>query len=134
MLAARDGSDFGGFRWAPADAAVLDRWMELYLAVTARNGHNALIGRDLLATAHRAGFADVTVSSSNWTYADPASRSWWGGLWADRIRYSRIADQAVSYGLSSADELEQIAQAFLRWAASDDGVFMVPHVEILARG
>jgi len=132
VLAARDG-DFGSFTWAPADP-VLDRWMELYMAITARNGHNALIGRDLLATARRAGFADVTVSSSTWTYADPESRAWWGGLWADRIRYSRIADQAVQYGLSSADELEEIAQAFLRWAGSDDAMFMVPHVEILARG
>jgi SAM-dependent methyltransferase len=131
VVAARDG-DFGAFTWSPADPA-LDRWMELYLAITTRNGHNALIGRELLGIAQRAGFTEVTVSSSNWTYADPESRAWWGGLWADRIRYSRIADQAVSYGLSSADELEEIAQAFLRWAASDDGVFMVPHVEILAR-
>jgi SAM-dependent methyltransferase len=132
VTAVREG-DFGSFAWAPADA-VLDRWMELYMAITTRNGHNALIGRDLLATAHQAGFSDVTVSSSTWTYADPESRAWWGGLWADRIRYSRIADQAVQYGLSSTDELEAIAQAFLRWADSDDGVFMVPHVEILARG
>jgi SAM-dependent methyltransferase len=131
VVAARDG-DFGAFTWSPADPA-LDRWMELYLAITTRNGHNALIGRELLGIAQRAGFTEVTVSSSNWTYADPESRAWWGGLWADRIRYSRIADQAVSYGLSSADELEEIAQAFLRWAASDDGVFMVPQVEILAR-
>jgi ubiquinone/menaquinone biosynthesis C-methylase UbiE len=131
VLAARDG-DFGAFTWSPADPA-LDRWMELYLAITTQNGHNALIGRELLGIAQRAGFTEVTVSSSNWTYADPESRAWWGGLWADRIRYSRIADQAVSYGLSSADELEEIAQAFLRWAASDDGVFMVPHIEILAR-
>jgi SAM-dependent methyltransferase len=132
VVAARDG-DFGAFTWAPADP-MLDRWMELYLAITSENGHNALIGRALLATARQAGFTDVTVSSSNWTYADPESRAWWGGLWADRIRYSRIADQAVAYGLSSTDELEEIAQAFLRWAASNDGVFMVPHVEILARG
>jgi SAM-dependent methyltransferase len=132
VLAARDG-DFGAFTWSPADP-VLDRWMELYLAITSRNGHNALIGRELLAKARQAGFTGVAVSSSNWTYADPESRAWWGGLWSDRIRYSRIADQAVAYGLSSADELEEIAQAFLRWAASDDGVFMVPHVEILARG
>ena len=71
--AARDG-DFGAFTWAPADP-MLDRWMELYLAITAQNGHNALIGRELLATARRAGFTDVIVTSSNWTYADPESRA-----------------------------------------------------------
>jgi SAM-dependent methyltransferase len=131
VVGARDG-DFGAFTWAPADP-VLDRWMQLYLALTTRNGHNALVGRSLLALAHQSGFEDVTVSSSNWTFADPAARAWWGGLWADRVRYSRFAEQSVEYGLSDPAELESIGQAFLRWAASDDGVFIVPHVEILAR-
>jgi SAM-dependent methyltransferase len=130
LLAARDG-DFGGFRWAPADQR-LDRWMALYLAITERNGHDARIGPSLLGLAHEAGFDQVTVSSSNWTFADPESRTWWGGLWADRVRYSRFAEQAVAYELSDAAELEVIGQAFLEWAASPDGVFIVPNVEILA--
>ena len=74
------------------------------------------------------------MSSSTWTYADPEARSWWGGLWADRVRFSRFGEQAVSYGLSSADELEAIAAAFRRWAEAPDAVFVIPHVEILARG
>jgi SAM-dependent methyltransferase len=131
VLAARDG-EYGAFTWYPADP-MLDRWLALYLAVTSRNGHDARIGRSLLATAHAAGFSDVTVSSSNWTFADPESRAWWGGLWADRVRYSRFAEQAVDYGLSDRGELESIGQAFLRWAEADDGVFIVPNVEILAR-
>ena len=85
---------------------MLDRWLELYFAVTARNGHDARIGPRLLGHAHEAGFSDVTVSSSTWTYADPEARAWWGGLWADRVRYSRFAEQAVEYGLSDTDELE----------------------------
>ena len=64
----------------------------------------------------------------------PRVRAWWGGLWADRVRYSRFAEQAVEYGLSDADELQAIAEAFLRWADSHDAVFVIPHVEILARG
>jgi SAM-dependent methyltransferase len=131
VLAARD-SDYGGFVWAPADPA-LDRWIELYLAVTTRNGHNARIGPALLGLAHAAGFADVTVSSTSWTFADPESRRWWGGLWADRVLYSRFAEQAVAYGLSDPGELASIARAFVNWAGSPDGVFVVPHVEILAR-
>ena len=50
------------------------------------------------------------------------------------VRYSRFAAQAVEYGLSDPDELEAIAAAFLRWADSDDAVFVVTHIEILARG
>jgi SAM-dependent methyltransferase len=130
ILAVRD-SDYGGFLWAPADPR-LDRWLALYLAVTERNGHDARIGPSLLGLAHEAGFDQVTVSSSNWTFADPESRAWWGGLWADRVRYSRFAEQAVAYGLSDIAELESIGQAFTEWAASPDGVFIVSNVEILA--
>jgi SAM-dependent methyltransferase len=131
VLAARD-SDYSAFAWAPEDPA-LDRWIELYLAVTTRNGHNARIGPALLGLAHAAGFSDVTVSSTSWTFADPESRQWWGGLWADRVLYSRFAEQAVAYGLSDSEELQSIARAFVTWAGSPDGVFIVPHGEILAR-
>ena len=91
------------------------------------------IGPRLLALAHEAGFSDVVTSSSTWTYADPEARQWWGGLWADRVRYSRFAQQAVEYGLSDSEELQALADAFLRWAASPDAVFVITHVEILAR-
>src|SRR5215469_2417754 len=84
VLAARD-SDYSAFTWAPADP-LLDRWMELYLAVTAHNGHDACIGPKLAGHALSAGFGDVETSSSTWTYATPASCSWWGSLWADRVR------------------------------------------------
>jgi SAM-dependent methyltransferase len=131
VLAARD-SDYAAFTWAPADP-LLDRWRAIYFAVTERNGHDAAIGPRLLAHARAAGFNDVTASSSTWTYADPESRAWWGGLWADRVRYSRLAEQAVAYGVSDAGELDQIAAAFGRWAESPDAVWVVPHVEILAR-
>ena len=80
--------------------------------MTARNGHNARIGPALLGLAHAAGFSDVEVSSTSWTFADPESRRWWGGLWADRVQYSRFAEQAVAYGLSDVKELQSIAEAF----------------------
>jgi SAM-dependent methyltransferase len=131
VLAARD-SDYSAFTWSPSDP-LLDRWLTVYFAVTERNGHDAAIGPRLLAHARAAGFSDVTVSSSTWTFADPESRTWWGGLWADRVRYSRMAEQAVAYGFSDAGELDEIAAAFQRWAASPDAVWVVPHVEILAQ-
>jgi hypothetical protein len=48
------------------------------------------------------------------------------------VRFSRFGEQAVAYGLSSSEELESIAAAWLRWAEAPDAVFVVPHVEILA--
>jgi ubiquinone/menaquinone biosynthesis C-methylase UbiE len=130
-LAVRD-SDFGAFVWAPVDP-VLDRWMALYHEITRHNDAEADAGRFLPHWVGEAGFHSAVVTSSSWTFFSPEDRAWWGGLWADRVRYSAFAEQAVSYGLSDTDELEEIAAAFHRWAAADDGVFVTPHVEVLAR-
>ena len=97
LLAVRD-SDYGAFVWAPHDER-LDHWMQLYHRVTERNGAQADAGRWLPAWVGAAGFTDLQVSSSTWTFADPASRSWWGQLWADRVRHSSFATQAKEYGL-----------------------------------
>jgi SAM-dependent methyltransferase len=131
LLAVRDG-DYGGFLWAPADAA-LDRWLALYHEVTARNGAEADAGRHLPGWVRAAGFRDLEVSSSAWTFADREARGWWGELWAERVERSAFAEQALAYGLSDPAELAAIAAAWRAWAAAPDGVFVTPHVEVLAR-
>ena len=127
----RDG-DYAAFAWAPAYPE-LDRWLELYHAVTTRNGAEADAGRHLLGWAHAAGFDDVVASSSTWTFADPASRSWWGGSWADRVLRSSFAEQAVSYGLASPADLEAISEGWRRWSRDPDGFFAAVHGEVLVR-
>jgi ubiquinone/menaquinone biosynthesis C-methylase UbiE len=131
VLAVRDG-DYGAFTWWPADP-LLDRWLEIYHQVTARNGAQADAGRRLLSWVHAAGFGHSTVTTSTWTFADPSSRAWWGGLWADRVRLSSFAEQAVAYGFSDDGELSSIAAAWLRWAEAPDGFFAVLNAEVLAR-
>jgi SAM-dependent methyltransferase len=131
VLAARD-SDYAGFFWAPADP-LLDRWLALYHELTAHNGAVADAGRELPRWARAAGFADVTVTSSTWTFAEPASCAWWGGLWSERVTQSGFAEQARSYGLADGHELTAMTAAWRRWAESPDAVFVVPHVKILAR-
>ncbi len=130
VLAVRD-SDYAAFAWAPADPW-LDRWLDLYHRVTAANGGEADAGRHLLAWVRAAGFAHPVATSSTWTFADPQSRAWWGGLWAERVRHSAFADQALAGGHADEAELEAIAGAFLRWAADDDGFFAVLHAEVIA--
>lgn len=133
LLAVRD-ADYAGFFWAPADPR-LDRWLDLYHRVTAANRAEADAGRYLPAWVRAAGFRDLTVTSSTWTFADPAMRAWWGDLWADRAAApgSAFAEQAVGYGLATADDLAEIAAGFRAWAAEPDGTFVIPHVEVLAR-
>jgi ubiquinone/menaquinone biosynthesis C-methylase UbiE len=131
ILAVRD-SDYGGFVWAPTDP-LLDRWMQLYHDVCRRNGADADAGRHLLSWARAAGFDEIVATSSTWTFADAATRRWWGGLWAERVTRSSLAEQAVDYQLSTEAELQAISRSWLRWADEDDAFFAVLHVELIAR-
>jgi len=131
ILGVRD-SDYAAFAWAPPDPR-LERWMQLYHQITRRNGAEADAGRHLLRWVQQAGFTDAVASSSTWTFADPDSRAWWGGSWADRVRFSSFADQALEYELSDRDELDSLAEAWRQWAEKPDGFFAVLHGEVLAR-
>jgi SAM-dependent methyltransferase len=130
LVAVRD-SDYASFAWAP-DAPLLVRWLELYFQITRRNDAEANAGRYLLGWAQHAGFDDVTCSTSTWTFAEPESRAWWGGLWADRVVQSSFAEQAVEYGFADAAELAEISSAWRTWAEQPDAWFAVLHAEILA--
>jgi SAM-dependent methyltransferase len=131
LVAARD-SDYATFAWWPR-LPEIDRWLDLYDAAARANGGEPDAGRRLLAWAHAAGLADVTASSSTWCYATPETRAWWGGMWADRILGSALAEQLVLEHRATTDELEQISEAWRRWAADPDGWFSVHHGEILCR-
>lgn len=131
LLAVRD-SDYGAFFWSPSDPR-LDRWLELYHDVTQRNGAQADAGRWLPSWVRQAGFTGLDVTSATWTFADAETRSWWGTLWAERVRSTSLAEQAVAYGLSTAAELDDLGAAFEQWSADPDALFVVPHVEVLAR-
>jgi SAM-dependent methyltransferase len=132
MVAARDG-DYSAMVWSPPDP-LLDRWREIYLAVTRHNGAEADAGRRLLHWAREAGFREIAFSTSNWTFATPADRGWWSELWGERTISSAFGQQAVEYGIAPAAELEEIAAGWRAWGALPDAVFIVVGAEILARG
>lgn len=131
IVAVRD-SDYSAFTWAPADQG-LDRWLELYMAVTRHNGAEANAGRHLLAWAHAAGFDDVAYTTSTWTFATPEDRGWWSDLWAERSVASAFAEQAQRYGLATRQDLVGIAEAWRRWGADPDAVLAILHGELICR-
>jgi SAM-dependent methyltransferase len=130
LVAARD-SDYAAFAWYPADP-LLDEWLARYCEVARADGGEPAAGRHLLAWARAAGCSDVRGSASAWCFASPEDRAWWGGLWADRVTSSRLAERLRDSGCSTAD-LEDLAAAWRAWAASPDAWFAVLHGEILAR-
>lgn len=131
IVAARD-ADYGAFTWSPADTR-LDDWLALYRSVARGNHAEPDAGRALLAWAHAAGFDDVAAGGSVWVFAEPSDRQWWGGLWADRVSGTDLADQAVARQLATPGDLDAMAEAFRAWADHADGWFSVLHGEILAR-
>ena len=131
FVAARD-ADYGGMFWYP-QLPELDEWMALYRRIAHRNGGEPDAARRLPGWARAAGFSDVTVTASVWSYATRAGRDWWGGMWADRIVSSALADQAVELGFATRADLDRIASAWRAWAADPDGFFAITNGEILCR-
>jgi SAM-dependent methyltransferase len=131
VVAARDG-DYGAYRWYP-DEPDIDRWLEVYRNIARTNLGEPDAGRFLLAWGHAAGFSNVQPSASVWCFATPDDRAWWGGLWADRMTKSAIAEQAERDGFTTRTELEAIAAAWRRWAEHPDAWFAVLHGEIICR-
>lgn len=130
-IAVRD-ADYAAMTWFPADRR-LDDWLELYEQVARGNHAEPDAARHLLAWAHAAGLDDVVCSADTWCYASASEREWWGGLWADRVTQSALAEQAVARGLATPDRLEELADGWRAWAAHPDAWFAVLNGEILAR-
>jgi ubiquinone/menaquinone biosynthesis C-methylase UbiE len=129
VVAARDG-DYGAMCWYPADP-LLDQWLDVYSRAARANRGEPDAGRFLLAWAHAAGFSAVVPSASVWCYATPDDRAWWGDLWAERITSTTLAEQAITRGLATREELDAMGTAWRRWAAHPDAWFTVVHGEVL---
>jgi SAM-dependent methyltransferase len=130
VVAVRD-SIYGAMSWYP-DEPGLDRWLEIYDTVALANGGEPDAGNRLLSWARAAGFTSVRCTASAWCYATPEERRWWGDLWAERTTATALADRAVELGVATREELADVADAWHRWAAADDGWFAVPCGEVIA--
>ncbi|OPC77447.1 SAM-dependent methyltransferase [Embleya scabrispora] len=131
FVAVRD-ADYPAMVWFPPTPG-MDEWLDLYLRVARANGGAPDAGRRLKSWALRAGYPDITASSSTWCFADPAELAWWSGLWADRTLASAYADRAVDGGHATPDELHTISDAWREWGSREDAWFSVQHGEILCR-
>lgn len=128
IVALRD-SDYHGFVWYP-EFPEFDEWMELYQRLARANGGEPDAGRRLLSWALEAGFEKVDATATNWTFANPEQRAFWGGMWADRILKSALADQARADGVPE-ETLTNISKAWQTWTTRPDGWISILHGELL---
>ncbi|GAA3144035.1 class I SAM-dependent methyltransferase [Kribbella aluminosa] len=128
IVAVRD-SDYHGFVWYPA-LPELDEWMGLYQRMARANKGEPDAGRRLLAWAHAAGFEQVEATTSTWAFTNPEDRAFWGGMWADRILKSALADQARAAGVPE-ETLTAISEAWQTWTAGPDSWISILHGELL---
>ncbi len=131
ILAARD-ADYSAMTWYP-QAAALDRWRDLYIAVARHNGGEPDAGRRLVSWARAAGLTDFEASAGTWCFSTPADRIWWGNVWADRMTSSDLGRRARELRLTDESELAAVAAGWRAWAAAPDAWFVVVHGEIRAR-
>ncbi len=131
LVAVRD-ADYGAMVWYP-DVPELHEWRALYQRIARSNGGEPDAGRRLVAWARAAGFGQLTPSAATWCFASTAERSFWGGMWADRIVDSAIAEQAVAEGHATSHDLRRISAGWRAWAGSPDGWLVVLHGELIAQ-
>lgn len=131
LIAARD-ADYAAMTWYPSIRG-LDEWLDVYQSVARSHHAEPDAGRRLLSWAIQAGLPDTIPSADVWCFATPEDRRWWGGLQAERIVDSRIAEQAVALGIADKDDLRRIAAAWHIWSKAHDGWFTIVHGEILCR-
>ena len=130
-VAVRD-SDYGTCTWSPPDPR-LARWLEVYSAVARRNGGEPDAGRFLSGWVRQAGFTELRVSGTTWTYPGYDRPSVWAESWAERTLQSNLAVKAVEYGIATQAELQEIADGYRQWGARPEAFFSIGHVEVLAR-
>lgn len=131
IVAARD-ADFGTMVWYPNPPG-MDSWLSVYYPVARGNGGEPDAGRMLYSWARRAGFTDVAASVSAWCFSTPEEREWWSESWGGRLLNSSVAEQALSGGHATREELRRVYDGWKSWAAAEDGWYSVTHGEIICR-
>jgi len=122
--------DWGASALWPPDER-LSKFLDVYYRVAERNGGDAHAGRRVKQWFSEAGFTDLKVTTSTWTFSDENGLKWWGEQWAERILSSDLAKRAVEYGIASEAELADISQGWLDWVQAEGAFFAFMQVEVV---
>ena len=133
IVACRE-SDFDSATHYPEIKAVTD-FKDTYMKTARSRGGEPNGGRHLIAWARKSGIdrSRITASASVWCYSSPEERAYWGNMWADRLLYSSLANNAIDGGLATQDDIDRFVRGWREWVAAEDGWYTFTHGEILCR-
>ncbi len=131
IVAARD-ADYGTMVHDPHEPR-LDRWLDLYYRVARHDGGEPDAGRRLAGWFAAAGFVDMEVSTSTWTYSAASDVEAWRDLWVSRLTEARLGERAVGLGFADRAEIEELADGWRVWASSERPFFALLHGEVVGK-
>ncbi|KAK5173334.1 uncharacterized protein LTR77_002015 [Saxophila tyrrhenica] len=111
----------------------LQRFHQIQMETHEANGGTNVAGPQLISWALKAGVRreQVRMTQGSWCYSERAEKEVWGASWASRARTGEVGKKALSMGLATKDELEEMAKAWEAWAVAEDGCFALLNGEIL---
>ena len=106
---------------------------KLQIAVHEASGGSSTVGPQLVSFAMKAGAKreQITATMGAWCHSTPEDRKMWSGALAVRLRNGEMRKKAVSIGVSTEAEMDAMADAWEKWAATEDACFGSMHGEVL---
>ena len=123
--------DYETWTWHPKESA-MDEWKRVYQNVARTNKADPNIGRRLKDLFAQAGIPNATIYADVVSYTTPQSTLEWGETWAKRISETKLADQAIEFGLSTKQRNVEMAQGWRRWAKSENACLF--YIDVTAIG
>lgn len=155
IVAAREGDYETEMVWP--DLPGFQKFHALSAGVNQKNGGSIEAGRQLLDWALQAGVGpeQVTPSLGTWCYHEAEERKTWGELlglfpscdfkfdlvidigaaqaMVDQLRQGRLRSIGLSTKLSTEEDLDEMAEAWQKWAEAEGAILGMMHGEILIR-
>ncbi|KAF2105038.1 S-adenosyl-L-methionine-dependent methyltransferase [Rhizodiscina lignyota] len=96
-------------------------------------GGTPIGGRQLLPWALKAGVKrdQITVSYGTWSFSTPREKETWAQAMAERVRGGRLREGGLKSGLTTENDLEEMATDWEKWAQRDDASLAMMQGEVL---
>ncbi|SJX64565.1 uncharacterized protein SRS1_15382 [Sporisorium reilianum f. sp. reilianum] len=135
LVAARE-ADFSSTVMYP-ETETFKLWLDTSTAIYRSIGAEPDAGRRLVSWAIDAGYPagaeHITFSSSNQAYGGQPNAKFWGQMWSERIAAESWKKQALETGKVTEEQIDQMAQDYVKWGDMPDGVFVMICGEVLLR-